>query len=112
MAYSIGESVTGTVSGVTDYGAFVLLGDGSVGMVHISKLCTEYISDIRSFVKKGDRITATVISVENERIALSCVPDKPKRQRTPQKTDFESMLSSFKAESDERLSHLNKKRKR
>ncbi len=113
MAYSVGESVTGTVSGVTDYGAFVRLGDGSIGMIHISKLSTDFISDIHSVIKKGDSVTATVISAENGRIALSLIADRPKkRERAQSMTDFESMLSSFKSASDEKLSQLNRERKR
>ncbi len=113
MAYSVGESVTGVVSGVTDYGAFVRLEDGSTGMIHISKLSEGFVSDIHSVIKKGDSVTATVISCENGKIALSCIAERPKRrERVRESTDFESMLSSFKSASDERLSQLNRDRKR
>ncbi|MBE6683292.1 MAG: S1 RNA-binding domain-containing protein [Ruminococcaceae bacterium] len=121
MSYTVGESVSGTVSGVTDYGAFVKLGDGSTGMIHISKLSRDFVSDIHSVIKKGDSVTATVISLDNNKIALSLIGDSfnkrdqgfsPRRQSV-QKTDFESMLSSFKSASDERLSHIpREKRKR
>ena len=116
MPYSLGESVSGTVSGVTDYGAFVRLADGSNGMIHISKLSNDYVSDIHSFIKKGDAVTATVIANQNGKIALSLVGDKQKKQSRPEKADFETMLSSFKSASDEKLSGLhykerNKKRR-
>jgi len=71
MAYSVGETVNGTVSGVTDYGAFVKLEDGSIGMIHISKLSREFVSDIRGFKKKGDNVEAPVISNENDKLVLS-----------------------------------------
>ena len=74
MAYNIGQSVSGIVSGVTDYGAFVQLEDGSVGMIHISKLSSTFVSDIHTFIKKGDKVVATVISNENGKIALSLIP--------------------------------------
>ena len=112
MAYSVGESVSGIVSGVTDYGAFVRLDDGSTGMIHISKLSSDFVSDIRSVVKKGDSITATVISADNGKIALSCIADKPKKRENKGGTDFESMLSTFKSQSDERLARLNREKKR
>ena len=119
MTYKVGESVEGIVSGVTDYGAFVKLDDKSTGMIHISKLSRGFVNDIHSVIKKGDSVTATVISVENGKIALSLVGDEPKsKERTndftprPKKVDFESMLSSFKSASDERQSGLNRDKKR
>ena len=119
MAYSIGETVKGTVSGVTDYGAFVRLEDGSVGMVHISKLSREFVSDIRSFIKKGDNVEATVISNDNDKLGLSLIGDTTKKREFGERrtkrsesesTDFESMLSSFKTASDEKLAGLSRGR--
>lgn len=117
MAYQVGQSVSGTVSGVTDYGAFVKLDDGSVGMIHISKLSHSFVSDIHSVIKKGDAVTATVIANENGRVALSLIGNGgEKRQngfdRTVKTKDFESMLSNFKSASDEKLSSLNRDKKR
>ena len=120
MNYSVGESVKGTVSGVTDYGAFVQLDDGSTGMIHISKLSREFVKDIRSVIKKGDSVTATVISNDGNKIALSLIGNIDnenknssfyKKQKVEQ-TDFESLLSSFKTASDERLAHFQKDKKR
>jgi predicted RNA-binding protein with RPS1 domain len=113
MAYSLGDSVSGVVSGVTGYGAFVRLPDGSTGMIHISKLSRDFISDIRSVIKKDDVVTATVISVTDGKIALSLIGDNPKRERSAKpvsrtESDFESMLSSFKSASDEKLASLNR----
>ncbi len=121
MAYSVGESVKGTVSGVTDYGAFVRLEDGSTGMIHISKLSREFVSDIHSVIKKGDEVTATVIAVDDKKIALSRIAENVNNNAQPelysprprkQSTDFESMLSSFKSASDEKLAHFSKDKKR
>ena len=108
MEYKVGQSVFGTVSGVTDYGAFVQLEDGSVGMIHISKLSNSFGSDIRAFIKKGESVTATVISTDNGKLALSLIENT----RVSKRQDFESMLSSFKSASDEKLSTLNRDRKR
>ena len=108
MEYKVGQSVLGTVSGITDYGVFVQLEDGGTGMIHISKLSNSFVRDIRSFIKKGEAVTATVISNENGKIALSLIENKKNEKRQ----DFESMLSSFKSASDEKLSILNRDKKR
>jgi len=118
MAYTVGESVKGIVSGVTTFGAFVRLEDGSSGMIHISKLSREFVTDINSVIKKGDEVTATVISVADGKIALSLIGDAPKRReqneyndfsrKKNEPQDFESMLSAFKTASDEKLAGLNR----
>lgn len=114
MSYSIGESVRGTVSGVTDYGAFLRLADGSVGMIHISKLSTSFVSDIHSVVKVGDELEATVISADDKRIALSLIANRDNGNRSKTKKtipdDFESMLQNFKAESDKKLASISRGR--
>lgn len=119
MPYSIGETVKGTVSGVTEYGAFVRLEDGSNGMIHISKLSRDFVSDIHSVIKKGDSVTATVISDNGGKLALSLIgeqPAKPEKNlsfgKRNEKTDFESMLSSFKTASEEKLSMINRRDKK
>ncbi len=117
MAYSVGDSVVGTVTGVTDYGAFVRLPDGSTGMIHISKLSRDFVSDIHSVIKKDDVVTATVIANDSGKTALSLVGDQSKKsmprsrtaRKNEEKKDFESMLSSFKSASDERLAQFNRK---
>ncbi len=109
MSYSVGESVNGVVSGVTSYGAFVRLENGEMGMVHISKLSSDFVSDIHSVIKSGDRVTAKVISNQNGKIALSMLPDNPRRT---QFTDFESMLSAYKTVSESNLAGINRRNKK
>ena len=108
MEYKVGQSVSGTVSGITDYGVFVQLENGGTGMIHISKLSNSFVSDIRSFIKRGETVTATVISNDNGKIALSLIENT----RLNKKPDFELMLSSFKSASDEKLALFNRDKKR
>ena len=110
MSYSVGESVSGVVCGVTDYGVFVGLADGTNGMIHISKLSKGFVSDIYSVIKKGDEVTATIISVADGKIALSLVGDEVRKPKD--NADFEAMLSSFKSISDEKLTKLGSRDKR
>ncbi|MBR4951176.1 MAG: S1 RNA-binding domain-containing protein [Clostridia bacterium] len=109
MSYTVGESVNGVVSGVTSYGAFVRLENGETGMVHISKLSADFVSDIHSVIKLGDSVTAKVISNQNGKIALSMLPDTPP---APKCADFESMLSAYKAVSEANLAGINSRNKK
>ncbi|HON87763.1 MAG TPA: S1 RNA-binding domain-containing protein, partial [Bacillota bacterium] len=43
MALEVGAIVEGVVTGVTNFGAFVTLPDGSTGLVHISEIADEYV---------------------------------------------------------------------
>jgi small subunit ribosomal protein S1 len=69
----VGEMVTGTVTRLTDFGAFVDLGSGTEGLVHISELADHRIKSPKDVVKEQQVITVKVLSVDpaTRRIALS-----------------------------------------
>lgn len=67
-----GDTVTGRVSGLRDFGIFVDLG-GADGLVHISELAWYRIDHPREVVKVGDEIDVYVLNInaESQRISLS-----------------------------------------
>lgn len=67
-----GETVTGTVQRITDFGVFVSLGHVD-GLVHISELAHEHIESPEEVVKEGEEVQVKILSVdvENERVSLS-----------------------------------------
>lgn len=66
----VGDTVKGVVTGVVDFGAFVNV-DGIEGLVHISEISWERVSDPTDYVKVGDTIEAKIISIEKDRLSLS-----------------------------------------
>jgi len=62
--------MTGRVVSVRDFGAFVDLGGGVQGLLHISEMGWSRISDAASVVKPGEEITVKVLRVEDDKIAL------------------------------------------
>lgn len=71
--YPAGSTVTGKVRNLTNYGAFVELGDGIDGLIHISDMSwTRKVENPSEIFKKGDVVTVKVLSVDsvNQRIAL------------------------------------------
>jgi small subunit ribosomal protein S1 len=71
--YNVGDKVDGTVSALTDYGAFVELKTGVEGLVHVSDLSwTKRVSHPKEMLKKGEGIEAVILNVDeqNRRIAL------------------------------------------
>lgn len=68
-----GMVLEGTVTNVTNFGAFVDIGVHQDGLVHISALSHTFIKDPREAVKAGDIVKAKVmeVDVQRKRIALS-----------------------------------------
>ncbi len=72
-AIEVGEMVTGTVTRLMDFGAFVDLGSGTEGLIHISELADHRIKSPKDVVKEQQVVTVKVLSVDaaTRRIALS-----------------------------------------
>jgi len=84
-----GMALEGTVTNVTNFGAFVDIGVRQDGLVHLSQMSNRFIRDPREAVKVGDVVQVKVISVETEtkRIGLSIkalLPTLPKRRKKQQ----------------------------
>lgn len=114
MGLEIGSIVEGTVSSVMKFGAFVDIGQGQSGLVHISEVSDEYIKDIDKFLKKGDKVKAVVIDNQEGKIALSIKKLKPKvvkpQEPEPEKKykdlSFEEKLSKFMKESNTKYEQM------
>lgn len=71
--FKIGDLVTGKISKVTNYGAFVELPNDIDGLVHISQLREDRVEKVKDVVQAGQEVSARVIKIDrNERrIGLS-----------------------------------------
>lgn len=61
----VGEEFTGTVVGITSYGAFVNLIPGVDGLLHISKVTNKRIKDVKDYLKIGDKILVRVGNIDS-----------------------------------------------
>lgn len=80
MAIEVGNKVSGKVTGITHFGAFIDLGEGKTGLVHISEIADTYVKDIKDVLSVGDTVTVKVLSIAADgKIALSIrkAVDKP-----------------------------------
>ncbi len=64
--YKKGNIVTGCITGIEKYGAFVSLDEYYKGLIHISEISKNYVKNINDYVKIGDTIRAKVIDVDND----------------------------------------------
>lgn len=70
--YKVGQVVSAEVTGVTDFGAFVRLGEeGLEGLIHISELDWSLIEDPSEIVKVGQKVQVQIIEISNDKIFLS-----------------------------------------
>ena len=67
----VGQVYDGVVKNIESYGAFIDLGEGVEGLLHISEVDHNRISKIEKVLKPGDTVKVQVIKVEKDHIGLS-----------------------------------------
>ncbi len=68
---AVGSVVEGTVEKLMDYGAFVNIGDGISGLVHISQISNRKIKHPKVVLTVGEKVKVKIIKIENNKISLS-----------------------------------------
>lgn len=134
MSVEIGAILEGEVTGITNFGAFVQLPEGKVGLIHISEVSNVYVKDVHDFLKEHEKVKVKVLSVdERGKIGLSIkqlAPQPAAPQPKPQRVQnenrerrqgprasgahalspltFEDKLSKFLKDSDDRILDLKR----
>ena len=67
----IGLVTEGTVESLQPYGAFVDLGNGLSGLVHISQICEKRIKKPSEAIRVGDKVKVKVIAIKDGKLSLS-----------------------------------------
>lgn len=139
MELAVGTIVSGKVTTITKFGAFVSLGDNKSGLVHISEVAAAFVSDVHDFLTEGQEVQVKILAISPEgKINLSIkqalpAAQEPKRAYRPQnapqrnvqrsapsavpaapaapvETSFEDKLKQFMTMSDSKMSELNRNR--
>lgn len=109
----VGSVLTGKVTGIQAYGAFVALDEKNQGLVHISEITHGFVKDINEHLKVGDEVNVKVLSIDEAagKIGLSIrateeapvqAAAKPKaakprkRQSAPVTTETEQGFNTLK----------------
>lgn len=66
-----GTVLEGTVESLMPYGAFINLGNGLSGLVHISQICEKRIKKPSEVLKEGQKVKAKVLNTNDHKISLS-----------------------------------------
>lgn len=130
MEIQKGAILTGKVTGITKFGAFVQLAPGKSGLVYISEIANTFVNNVADFLTVGQEVQVKVISIdENGRINLSIKQAQPRPEPankprpaprqpshrppepfqqpasdTPVDSDFEDKLKRFMKDSEGKLS--------
>ncbi len=123
----VGAVVEGVVTGITRFGAFVLLPSGKTGLVHISEVADAYVNDIKDFLKEQDKVKVKILSFDgNQKIGLSIRQAQPGASSGPRRSEgrpsfggrgrrgpgrpqnFEDKLARFMKDSEDKQADLRR----
>ncbi|MBX3009908.1 MAG: 30S ribosomal protein S1 [Caldilineaceae bacterium] len=87
---AIGQQVLGTVKRVTEFGAFVDIGVGRDGLVHISELSVRRVGKVTDVLKEGQEVTVWIKKLDRDRnrISLSMIEPGTKTIRDLEKGEI------------------------
>ncbi len=71
LSYDIGDVLDGEITGATDFGVFVKIGENLEGLVHISEMDWALVEDPKSKFKVGEKVKVKVIEVKDSKVSLS-----------------------------------------
>ena len=84
MQLEVGSILEGKVTGITKFGAFVDLGSGKSGMVHISEVAPTYVKEITDHVQQGQSVKVKILGITPEgKISLSIKKAMPQEETAP-----------------------------
>lgn len=90
MDLEVGSILEGKVTGITKFGAFILLPGGVSGLVHISEIANSFVNDVNDYLTVGETVKVKVIGINDAgKINLSIKqlqPPEPKPQTSPRRS--------------------------
>ena len=89
-ALKVGDIVKGKVEGIKEYGAFVDIGDGVSGLLHVSQISNNRIKHPGVVLKEGDEIEVKITGVENGKVSLSKKVLETEKEESREKKAFEN----------------------
>jgi S1 RNA binding domain protein len=111
----IGKIVDGVVSNVAKFGAFVKLENGEEGLVHISEVANQYVTEISGFVSVDDKVSVKILKRNDKgKLELSMKQSSMKENSAPKEAatlfihkktkneGFEDRMTLFLKKSDEK----------
>lgn len=77
--FTDGEIVSGIVTGIENYGIFLVFEDNKSGLIHISEISDSYVNNIHDYARVGDCMQAKIIGCDNNghyKLSIKCFNEK------------------------------------
>lgn len=74
---SVGQQLQGTIKRITEFGAFVDIGVGRDGLIHISELSTTRVAKVADVLKEGQEVTLWIKKLDRDRNRISLTMIEP-----------------------------------
>ena len=105
-----GNIITVEVTNIADFGVFVRCSTGEEGLIHISEVANEFVTNINKYVKLGEKVQVKVLGRNKKgklEFSIKKVDDaKPKKalfiRSSSENKEFEDVLTKFLKRSDEK----------
>lgn len=86
VKYTQGDQLTGKVTGIQPYGAFVALDEETQGLVHISEIKHGFVKDINEVLSVGDEVKVKVLQINEEQgkisLSIRALQEEPPAEST------------------------------
>ncbi|PWM43875.1 MAG: RNA-binding protein S1 [Clostridiales bacterium] len=104
----VGQTMSGKVGFIKEFGAFIDLENGEKGLVHISEISNEFVSNVKDFLTEGQEVLVKVVNIDDKgRINLSIKKaESPVQEPKKPQMSFEDMMAKFKQDSESKLADM------
>lgn len=99
----VNQLVEGKVRNITDFGVFVRINNSQLtGLAHISECADDKINDLNAFFKKGDKVKALIIRLNEEKETISLTMKPSKLREVEEELEPEDVEMSSEEEEEEK----------
>lgn len=116
--YEKDDVITGYVTGIEKYGAFVRIDNVYTGLIHISEISNSFVKDILDYVNIGDSIKAKIIDIDREKhhikLSIKELEDKKRLRNRIVETPngFNTLSVYMPVWTEKKITEIEKKNKK
>ncbi len=99
--HNIGDTISGIVTGIKPYGAFVSIEGGYTGLIHISEISEGFVRRIEDFITINEKVDLKILEIDETtkhmKLSLKSINDKRNQRKYMQfSKDYRKEIASYK----------------